>query len=283
MNDESNHLDYARRLLRYRAPESHPESSELVAYAEGRLGPDEEEELREHLSLCEECLEVLDGLEGFAELDPADVQVDMAAVLVAGRRHRLLDAVLAASLIIALTAALALWRELEDRRAAGAELAEQVKRVERTAAERSALIESLEEQLKRVGESVPIEPASIAPTWKALEPNPVIVFLRPARRGIRGGGETDVEVVLGDARDLTLVAYSSDAKPGLTVGLRVRGGSGEVAVEEVGLERRESMGAFSLRIPADWLAKGRYEVELFTSSEGHEEVIETYVLRVESE
>ena len=75
-----------REAMRARAAEArrglgeHPPVATLVAYHGGRLSPEEEESLRDHLTLCPECQELVLDLAAFDESSPGEGAEFLAAL-----------------------------------------------------------------------------------------------------------------------------------------------------------------------------------------------------------
>lgn len=68
----------------------HPEIEELTAYRQGDLGASAVEEIRDHLTLCEECSDLLLDLASFTELEPPSEDYRLSPQDVADQKAELL-------------------------------------------------------------------------------------------------------------------------------------------------------------------------------------------------
>jgi hypothetical protein len=260
------------------AEEEHPSAETLAAYHAGGLPAATAEPLRDHLTRCAECADLLLELEGFPELETA------------GREPRPEpDAEVAAQ-----------WRALRQR-------------LRREAEPRPGLIQLEGEGPPRhtgPGPSSTPLPASLrtvsrAPWWLAAaaaglallsglwaldlgqrlrqrdQPrvNVALYHLRPEDDRLRGGAEPESRLpaeaeaallILYDAPDLTYPDYE--------VVLRESGAGGRELFRRTGVTPEPRDRFFTVEIPPGYLSAGRYVIELHGLGRGDPRLLATYLL-----
>ena len=279
-NEEDREL--LRSHLEGAAPDNHPESELLVAYQQGELDSSEEERLREHVSRCPECIEVLEGLEAFGDIpDIADAELAPVPQSIP-RGYRALSLGLAASLVVMAFGAAWIWRQLGESRTNASDLEERIAEIEAEASTADAEAERLRAELDHLSDEAAPTPPPSSPARAVVEKNPVVAFLRPTLPSQRSHS-SEQAVQVESYRDATLIAYTTRFAPDAGYGLRILDENGRRLVEADGLDKQEPLGGFSLRIPAGTLAVGNYEVELWGMDDGNEITLERYPLRVDDE
>lgn len=227
---------------------SHPSVDTWIAYYAREVPEVEAESLREHLSRCRSCVDLVLDLDRFVEPAAAGGGVsdfEQAAVWRSVKqaiepRTRLQGwptvAAVAASLVFAVVG-LAQYDVRTD-------------------------LES------RLAES------------SRLQPNMVIRDLRPgARERNSGGVDATVDLPAG-AGTVALILNLKDDVDFPAYEIRVLDAAGEEIAEVSGLAINE-LGNFSLALPPGALAAGSYELQLFGLADGREKLLEVYPIRLQ--
>ncbi len=259
----------------------HPSGRELAAYHHEELSSTEMEALRDHLSMCPECSELLLDLSGFEQLgqgaearrwtqrQPAvwqALQSNLTAsetqrtpVSVASGRNvlqpRWLPLAMAAALVLAVGAAIWLTLDLGRTREQLAVAAEQLARAEL--------------RIDTFGQTATtMEPLLVVPSLDLFPP------------GYQRGGEMKPNLTVPPQADLfVLQLHVAETKSEADHRLRILTPGGVEVWAGNGL-RRTPGGTFRVAVPRSFLPSGRYRLELYDVEESSTQPLAQYDLAI---
>ncbi len=231
----------------------HPSVETWIGYYGEKMPADENDGLRQHLSRCRRCIDLVLDLDVFAEPSPprtgAAADFEKAAVWRAirgtiesrttGRSRPWQAAVAVAASVLFAAVGLSAW----NQRGARVELESRVAELTR------------------------------------LQPNMVIEDLRPgARERSSGGIDATVDLSAGTGM-VALILNLEDTVDFPSYEIRVFDAADNEVDRVSGLEMSE-VGNFSLALPPGALAAGSYELRLFGLGRDGEQRIEVYPIRI---
>ncbi len=234
------------RSHRDTAPTAHPSVESWHQYYSRQLPDAEAADLRQHLSECRQCIDLVLDLDAFA--DPPAAKSGVADFQQA-----------------------AVWRTVKNALERPAPRARHWPAVAAVAASLLFAVVGLSQRGAR------IETEARLAQLIQLQPNAQILDLRPGALE-RSSGGVDATVDL-PADGATLVLHLEDEVDYPAYQLRVVDAAG-VEVNRVSDLRISEFGNFSLGLPPGTLAAGRYDLRLFGLAGEREEELETYPIRL---
>ncbi len=239
----------------------HPSGGRLAAYHRDELSGSEMEALRDHLSLCPECSELLLDLSGFEQLgtsaeaqrwkqrQPAVWQALQSTLAAEDRpesrapgrrRQRTVWLPLATAAILLLMMGATLWQSLD---------------LGRTRDQLAATVDELaraEQQIVELGEAATqLEPLLDVPSFDLFPP------------GYRRHGEAEPSLAIPPQADLfVLQLHVAEARRQAEHRLRILTSEGVEVWAANGLHRTPE-GTFRVALPRPFLPSGRYRLEVY--------------------
>lgn len=245
----------------------HPSPDELLSFHAGDLGRDDRERVTRHLAQCAECTEAVLDVARFPDVEARESSRRLSQRDVEERRRKLrtrlavaADRDADAGRVVAIHAKRSEWlRSAWFARAAAAALLA-------VALGLSAMVAAWRQQ-----------------AMKAAMPRvnvPIVELAARAEPGERGEAGDRTIRVPADAEGVLLVLALVDPRmhPGYSAVIRQAGGE-ERAVWSSEAIRRSPEGVFSIEIPREFLAAGRYEIEIRAA--GSSEPLAAYGFEIE--